>query len=56
MRDVAIIEAMQRSSRTGRWVTLKPLARKARPNARQDIRRPAVPREPALVAVRAASR
>jgi glucose-fructose oxidoreductase len=50
--DVRIIEAMQRSISTGRWVSLS-LApherKKRRPSLRQEIRRPAVPRAPKLV-------
>ena len=55
LADVRIIEAMQRSARSGRWVTLTSMPRKARPDMRQEKRRPAVPREPSLVRVSAAS-
>ncbi|HTE40696.1 MAG TPA: Gfo/Idh/MocA family oxidoreductase, partial [Steroidobacteraceae bacterium] len=54
--DVRIVEAMQRSIRTGKWVNLKTQQRKRRPTMRQDIRRSAVPREPKLVQAEAASR
>jgi predicted dehydrogenase len=55
MADVRIIEAMQRSINNGRWVKTKLHQRKRRPTLRQDIRRPAVPREPPLVKVQSAS-
>ena len=56
LADVRIIEAMQRSARSGRWVTLSAMPRKAqRPTLRQENRRPAVPREPPLIHVTAAS-
>jgi predicted dehydrogenase len=55
LADVRIIEAMHRSARTGRWVKLNAMPRKARPSMRQEKRRPAVPREPKLVEVAAAS-
>ncbi len=55
LADVRIIEAMHRSARSGRWVTLASMPRKARPGMRQEKRRPAVPREPSLVRVSAAS-
>jgi predicted dehydrogenase len=51
--DVTIIEALQRSIRSGKWVTLTRIAnRKRRASLRQQIRRPAVPREPRLVKVK----
>jgi glucose-fructose oxidoreductase len=53
--DVQIIEAMQRSIRTGRWVKLDVTPRRQRPTRRQEIRRPAVPREPRLVNAESAS-
>jgi glucose-fructose oxidoreductase len=56
LADVRIIEAMQRSARSGRWVSLRAMPRKAkRPTLRQENRRPAVPREPPLVHVAASS-
>jgi predicted dehydrogenase len=55
LADVRIIEALHRSARTGRWVKLNAMPRKARPSMRQENRRPAVPREPKLVGVAAAS-
>ncbi len=53
--DVSIIEAMNRSIATGRWVSIKTKPRSRRPTLRQEIRRPAVPREPKLVKAKAAS-
>jgi len=47
--DVRAIEGMQRSIRSGRWVSLGPTQRRRRPSLRQEIRRPAVPQEPRLV-------
>jgi glucose-fructose oxidoreductase len=47
--DVAIIEAIHESIASGRWVELDSPTRKQRPTMRQEIRRPAVPREPPLV-------
>jgi glucose-fructose oxidoreductase len=53
--DVRVIEGMLRSIKSGRWVALNAPQRKKRPTLRQEIRRPAVPREPRLVDVRPAS-
>ncbi len=48
--DVAIIEAIHESMASGQWVKLSNTPRKQdRPTLRQEIRRPAVPREPDLV-------
>jgi glucose-fructose oxidoreductase len=47
--DVAIIEAIHESIDSGEWVELQRATRKQRPTLRQEIRRPAVPREPPLV-------
>jgi glucose-fructose oxidoreductase len=48
--DVAIIEAIHESIETGAWVDLSSAPRKQkRPTLRQEIRRPAVPREPPMV-------
>jgi predicted dehydrogenase len=55
LADLRVIEAMLRSIRTGRPVALKMKQRKLRPTMRQEIRRPAVPREPKLVDVKSAS-
>jgi predicted dehydrogenase len=50
--DVAIIEAIHESLGSGQWVELRTAPRRnQRPSLRQEIRRPAVPREPALVQV-----
>jgi glucose-fructose oxidoreductase len=51
--DIAIIEALNRSLRSGKWVQITRIAsRKRRPSLRQQIRRPAVAREPKLVKVK----
>jgi glucose-fructose oxidoreductase len=55
LADVRVIEAMLRSIRTGKPVTLKMQQRRQRPTMRQEIRRRAVPREPRLVNVKSAS-
>jgi predicted dehydrogenase len=55
LADVRVIEAMLRSIRTGKPVALKMQQRRQRPTMRQEIRRPAVPREPKLVDVKSAS-
>jgi len=48
--DVAIIEAIHQSIESGRWVELEGTPRRQqRPTLRQEIRRPAVPREPPMV-------
>ena len=50
--DVAIIEAIHRSIKSGEWVSMDATpTRRRRPTLRQELRRPAVPREPALVHV-----
>ena len=56
LADVRVIEGMLRSARTGKPVRLKVDRRMRRPTLRQEIRRPAVPREPKLVDVKSASR
>lgn len=56
LADLRIIEGMLRSASTGRWVALRKFPRNRRPTLRQDIRRPAIRREPKLVDVAAASR
>jgi predicted dehydrogenase len=53
--DVQIIEGLLRSARTGRWVKIKTRTPKRRPSLKQEIRRPAVRREPRLVNVKSAS-
>jgi predicted dehydrogenase len=47
--DVAIIEAIHESMSSGRWVELAAPRKQNRPTLRQEIRRPAVPREPPMV-------
>jgi len=56
LADVRIIEGMQRSIATRRWITLKTPGQRRRPTLRQAIRRTAVKREPKLVATSASSR
>jgi predicted dehydrogenase len=55
LADVRIIEAMQRSIKSGRWVDISMPIRKKRPTQKQNIRRPPVPREPELVDARPSS-
>ena len=55
LTDVRIIEGMNRSMASGRWVALKARKRTRRPTMRQEIRSPAVPKEPKLVNAKAAS-
>ncbi len=55
LADVRIIEAMQRSIKSGRWVNIRTPPRKRRPGQEQNIRRPPVPREPELVDVKPSS-
>jgi predicted dehydrogenase len=55
LADLRVIEAMLRSIRTGKPVALQMKQRRQRPTLRQNIRRPAVPREPRLVSVKSAS-
>jgi glucose-fructose oxidoreductase len=55
LTDVRIIEAMNRSIRSGRWVPIKMRQRSRRPTLQQEIRRPAVAREPKLVKAKSAS-
>jgi predicted dehydrogenase len=54
--DVAIIEAIHRSAESGAWERLVMPHRQRRPSLNQHIRRPAVPREPALVQVESGHR
>jgi predicted dehydrogenase len=55
LADVRIIEGMQRSIAKGRWVNVAMRQRKRRPTLQQEIRRPAVRREPKLVNAESAS-
>lgn len=55
LADMRIIEAMQRSIASGRWVAINACPPPRRPTPRQEIRCPAVPREPQLVQARSAS-
>ena len=50
LSDVTIIEAIHESVESGEWVELRGTPHKQnRPTLRQELRRPAVPREPPLV-------
>ena len=55
LADVKIIEGMLQSIDTGQPVRLELPQHKQRPTLRQEIRSPAVPREPQLVDVKPAS-
>lgn len=55
LADVRVIEAMQKSIKTGRWVSVNTPEPKRRPTLRQAAARPQVPREPPLVDVESAS-
>jgi predicted dehydrogenase len=55
LADVQIIEAMLQSISSGRPVRVELPRRQQRPTLRQEIRSPAVPREPRLVDVKPAS-
>jgi len=55
LADVRVIEGMLRSISSGRWVRIRVDQRKRRPTLRQEIRRPAVKREPKLVDAQSAS-
>jgi glucose-fructose oxidoreductase len=54
--DVAIIEAIHRSLESGRWQKIDAPQRQRRPSMTQELRRPAVPREPSLVRVESGHR
>ena len=49
MADVRVIQALLQSARTGKAVSLRSFTPGARPEPRQVIRRPAIPKAPALV-------
>jgi len=53
--DIRIIQSMYKSIESGRWVSTEVKQRTRRPTKRQEIRRPAVPREPAMVEAESAS-
>lgn len=55
LADVRVIEGMLKAINSGRWVSIKMPQRKQRPTKRQEIRRPAVPREPRLINAKPAS-
>jgi glucose-fructose oxidoreductase len=54
--DVAIIEAIHRSIATGGWVAVDAPTKRRRPTLAQELRKPAVPREPSLVQVESGHR
>jgi predicted dehydrogenase len=51
MADIRVIEALLESAQTGKTVSLRRFAPGARPEPRQEMRRPAVPKAPELVNV-----
>jgi glucose-fructose oxidoreductase len=55
LADVQIIEAMLQSTSSGRPVRVELRQRRQRPTMQQEIRSPAVPREPKLVDAKPAS-
>jgi len=54
MQDVRIVQALYKSARSGKPVSLPPMSREPRPTIRQRITRPGI-RKPALVKVQSAS-
>jgi predicted dehydrogenase len=54
--DVAIIEAIHRSIESGHWQKIGAPHRQRRPSMDQEMRKPAVPREPPLVQVESGHR
>ena len=55
LADIRVIEAMQKSINTGRWVKVSIPQPKRRPTLKQAAARPPVPREPPLIGVGPAS-
>jgi glucose-fructose oxidoreductase len=55
MQDVRIVQALYKSARTGKPVSLPPMSREARPTIRQRMTRPGI-RKPRLVKVQSASK
>jgi len=55
LADVRVIEALYRSARTGKAVTIRTTARRKRPTMRQEMRRPPIARPPELVHAESAS-
>lgn len=52
--DVAIVEAIRKSISNGKWVSMRDTPKKRRrPSLRQEMHRPAVPREPKIINVEA---
>ena len=54
LQDVRIVEALYRSARTGKAVSIPPFRKPSRPTARQQIVRPGI-RKPRTVKVKSAS-
>ena len=55
MQDVRIVQALYKSARTGKPVSLPPMSREPRPTIRQRMTRPGI-RKPSLVKVQSASK
>jgi predicted dehydrogenase len=59
LADVRIVEAMQRSIKSGRWITVNAQTASRRPakrpSLRQEMRKPAISREPKMVEAQGAS-
>ena len=55
LQDVRIVQALNRSARTGRPVGIRPFKKSRRPTSRQRMMRPGV-KKPALIKVQSASR
>jgi glucose-fructose oxidoreductase len=55
MQDIRIVQALYKSARSGKPVSLPPVSRERRPTIRQRITRPGI-RKPSLVKVQSASR
>jgi predicted dehydrogenase len=55
LADIRVIEAMQKSINSGRWINVNIPKPKRRPTLRQADARPPVPREPSLIDVVSAS-
>jgi predicted dehydrogenase len=55
LADIRVIEGMQKSIRTGRWVSVNIPEKRQRPTLAQVYTRPPVPREPKLIDVASSS-
>ena len=56
LADIRVIEGMQKSIRTGRWVSVNIAEKRLRPALGQVYTRPPVPREPKLIDVESSSK